>query len=472
VAELVTALEPLGLNLTRTAPGPDLSAVLEQGDFAVALVGMYSGGPDPADTIATIHEHVPVPLPPVLIVSESANNPPATDAYTPGVVDCLSRPIPEAILRAKVNAFIELQRQSTEELCRTLGAKDAYLALLVQELREPLETIRERLAQLEQATFGDVRAAEIATSVGGDVRRVGRLVDDAIAAPGPDSMPPSIDRLDLARIVRMAARDRRRLLAQAGLRLNVSTTMTPLWIRGERTRAELVVRQLLDLVAKRAESGGAVTIAAEADPGKGVAVVRLNKTTIGHGPEFTARRLERPAPFDRPDAGLMLLRAIVERGGGAIITDDPDLCSPFTLTIPIAGEPPALRASPGKATTAARRRRVLVIEDNRDAAASLSVLLELMGHDVRVAYTGPEGVAAAAEWPPEIVISDIGLPGFDGFEVARRLRRQLGTKPLIVALTGYGRDEDRRHSREAGFDHHLVKPADPAVLQQMLASER
>jgi CheY-like chemotaxis protein len=472
VAELVTALEPLDLNLTRTAPGPDLAAVLQQGDFAVALVGTYSGGPDPADTITTIHEHFTVPLPPVLIVSESVDNPSATDSYAPGVVDCLSRPIPEAILRAKVNAFIELQRQITEELRRTLRAKDAYLALLIQELREPLDTIRERLAQLERATFGDVRAAEIASSVGGDVRRVDRLVDDAIAAPGLVFMPPSIERLDLARIVRMAGRDRRRVLAQAGLRLNVSTTMTPLWIRGERTRTELVVRQLLDLVAKRAENGGAVTIAAEADPEKGVAVVRLNKTTIGHGSEFTARRLEGPEPFDRPDAGLALLRAIVERGGGAITTDDPDLNGTFTLTIPIAGEPPALRASPEKAPTAARRRRVLVVEDNRDAAASLSVLLELMGHDVRVAFTGPDGVAAAAEWPPEIIISDIGLPGFDGFEVARRLRRQLGTKPLIVALTGYGRDEDRRHSREAGFDHHLVKPADPAVLQQMLATER
>jgi two-component system, sensor histidine kinase len=95
-----------------------------------------------------------------------------------------------------------------------------------------------------------------------------------------------------------------------------------------------------------------------------------------------------------------------------------------------------------------------------------------MGHEVRVAYTGPEAVAMAAEWPPEVTISDIGLPGFDGFEVARRLRCQLGKGPLLVALTGYGRDEDRRQSREAGFDHHLVKPADPAELQRMLTEKR
>jgi CheY-like chemotaxis protein len=135
-------------------------------------------------------------------------------------------------------------------------------------------------------------------------------------------------------------------------------------------------------------------------------------------------------------------------------------------------EPPALSPATEEAPQPTVRRRVLVVEDNRDSAASLSVLLELMGHEVRVAYTGPEAVELAAEWPPEITISDIGLPGFDGFEVARRLRGRYGREPLLVALTGYGRDEDRRMSQEAGFDHHLVKPADPAVLQQMLLRKK
>lgn len=144
----------------------------------------------------------------------------------------------------------------------------------------------------------------------------------------------------------------------------------------------------------------------------------------------------------------------------------------FETNHPPGPEPPALSPATEETPLPTVRRRVLVVEDNRDSAASLSVLLELMGHEVRVAYTGPEAVAMAAEWPPEITISDIGLPGFDGFEVARRLRGQLGREPLIVALTGYGRDEDRRMSQEAGFDHHLVKPADPAVLQQMLLSKK
>jgi two-component system CheB/CheR fusion protein len=117
-----------------------------------------------------------------------------------------------------------------------------------------------------------------------------------------------------------------------------------------------------------------------------------------------------------------------------------------------------------------QRHTILVIEDNRDAANSLRTLLQLLGHDVQVAHTGPEGVAAAAERRPDVVISDIGLPGFDGFEVARRIRHLPGMEEaLLLALSGYGSEEDRRRSREVGFDYHLVKPADPTHLQHLLA---
>jgi CheY-like chemotaxis protein len=144
----------------------------------------------------------------------------------------------------------------------------------------------------------------------------------------------------------------------------------------------------------------------------------------------------------------------------------------FEASLPVRVELPALSTAPIAAQVPRCRRRVLIVEDNPDSAASLCILLELMGHEVRVAYTGPEAVAVASEWPPEITISDIGLPGFDGFEVARRLRGKFGNRPLLVALTGYGRDEDRRRSHEAGFDHHLVKPADPDEIQRMLATAR
>jgi CheY-like chemotaxis protein len=231
------------------------------------------------------------------------------------------------------------------------------------------------------------------------------------------------------------------------------------------------------LLTRMSPSGGS-----PAGPAWRNRVPRLRGTGIASGLERSRPSLggtlrpipwpERPrgdprlAPDEFPGAG--------ERSGGKGTSTNPETgqSMAFGASPSTGAEPPALSPATEETRETTVRRRVLVVEDNRDSAASLSVLLELMGHEVRVAYTGPEAVALAAEWPPEITISDIGLPGFDGFEVARRLRGQLGRGPLLVALTGYGRDEDRRMSQEAGFDHHLVKPADPAVIQRMLQTKK
>jgi CheY-like chemotaxis protein len=133
-------------------------------------------------------------------------------------------------------------------------------------------------------------------------------------------------------------------------------------------------------------------------------------------------------------------------------------------------EPAALSKVPAAARPAPERLRVLVVEDHKDAANSLRILMTLFGHEARVAYDGPEGVRAATDWRPHVVISDIGLPGLDGFEVARELRRNPDTASVrLVALTGYGQPQDRENALEAGFDHFLTKPADPTALQQLLA---
>jgi CheY-like chemotaxis protein len=135
-------------------------------------------------------------------------------------------------------------------------------------------------------------------------------------------------------------------------------------------------------------------------------------------------------------------------------------------------ERPALVSRPLRGQSATAQLRVLVVEDNRDAADSLRLLLEMLGHDAQVAYTGTDGVWRAASWRPDVVFCDIGLPGIDGFEVARRLRRQPGTEQaLLVAITGYGTEQDRRRGHEAGFDHYLVKPADPNDLRRLLADQ-
>jgi CheY-like chemotaxis protein len=166
-----------------------------------------------------------------------------------------------------------------------------------------------------------------------------------------------------------------------------------------------------------------------------------------------------------------VVKGLVDLHGGRVeaASAGPGRGSELTVRLPV-GQPPA-PAPPEGARTAAGRLRVVIVEDSPDSADSLRLLLEVRGHEVRVAHSGPEGVDLAVAWRPDIVVSDIGLPGLDGFEVARRLRGQPGLqKTRLVALTGYGSEEEQLRGREAGFDHYLIKPADPADLERALTS--
>ena len=170
--------------------------------------------------------------------------------------------------------------------------------------------------------------------------------------------------------------------------------------------------------------------------------------------------------------GLALVKGLAELHGGRVecVSEGKGRGAEFTVRLPLMPEPAALSSSSiNPQHLADNHLRILVIEDHRDAADSLRILLEMLGHQVRLAYSGPEGVQAAAEWRPDIVLCDIGLPGLDGYGVARQLRLNPTTARVrLLALTGYGTDEARQRSQEAGFDHHLVKPADPRELQRLL----
>ncbi len=376
-------------------------------------------------------------------------------------------------------------RRGAEESLRRAGReKDRYLAMLAHELRNPLAPILTSLGQLERAGVTDPGAAEAVRRIDRRIRHLARLIDDLLDVSLLNSGGVELkkERLDVAQLVRTVAEDRRAVLDEAGLRLVVTTPPTPLWVAGDQIRLEQVFDNLLENAAKFTESGGTVSVVAGESPNRSAVELRVSDTGIGLGPEIAASLFDvfsqADSSLDRPRGGLglglALVRGVIERHGGTVTaaSEGPGRGTNITVTLPAAGEPAALSNGSEETQAPEPRRRVLVVEDNRDAAASLSMLLELMGHEVRVATTGPEAVRLASEWPPEITISDIGLPGFDGYEVARRLRVQLGREPLLVALTGYGRDEDRRQSREAGFDHHLVKPADPAVLRRVLGEAK
>jgi CheY-like chemotaxis protein len=224
-----------------------------------------------------------------------------------------------------------------------------------------------------------------------------------------------------------------------------------------------------------------VSVSVAADP-VGRAVLTVRDTGAGIEPEMIARLFE---PFSQADRtldrsagglglGLAIVRGLSELHGGSVRAASAGLGegSTFTVTLPVYTEPPALTAHPAPARRAAKPLRVLVVEDNRDAADSLRMLFEAYGYQVTVAYSGPDGVKAAAESRPEVIICDVGLPGMDGYRVAQALRGNPVTAAArLIALTGYGREEDLRRAREAGFDEHLTKPADPAALEAILAGD-
>jgi CheY-like chemotaxis protein len=466
--DLSTALEFPAVTLVEVRSAAEAARAVAGRPFALALLCASSGGPDAAATLRTCREDEHLSQLPLIVLADArAPTLSADEAYCLGAVDYLVHPVSSAILRTKVAGLVEGRRRAEASLRQSAREAARLLTVLAHDLRNELAPVQTFAGELEENGQSAVR--ERARRIARHVRRCASSIGDALEVAALRSGETSLhfERLDLARMVRGIAEARRALLTHAGMELDVATPTTPLWVNGDRLRIEQALDKLLDEAIRVSRSGKWLDFTVRSDPPSAIVVVRVRDSGRTH-PVDGQRS---PALPIRTEAlGLALARAVIERLGGTLAVSES--ASEFTATLPTAGEPPALSAAPEDAAAPAGRRRVLVVEDNRDAATSLSVLLGLMGHDVRVAYTGPEGVAAAAEWPPEIIISDIGLPGFDGFEVARRLRCQLGSKPLLVALTGYGRDEDRRRSREAGFDHHLVKPADPVVIQRMVATAR
>jgi CheY-like chemotaxis protein len=251
-------------------------------------------------------------------------------------------------------------------------------------------------------------------------------------------------------------------------------------VRGDPVRLAQVLSNLLNNSAKYTEEGGRIDLIAQRNDGE--VVLRVKDNGVGIPREMLSSIFELFTQVDRSldraqgglGIGLTLVHKLVELHGGRVeaFSAGPSRGSEFVVHLPALAEPQQQPAN-GAARTPDKRRlcRVLVVDDNADAARSLSMLLEMNGHEVHTCHDGPSALRAAEAFGPEVVLLDIGLPGMDGFEVARRLREQtVPQQPLLVALSGYGQAEDQRRSREAGFDHHLVKPADPEVLTALFAS--
>jgi signal transduction histidine kinase/CheY-like chemotaxis protein len=387
---------------------------------------------------------------------------------------------------AGVSRDITARRGEYLELLAAGRRKDEFLATLAHELRNPLAPIRSAAAVLARQHSGAAPVEREAVAV--IERQVGhltRLVDDLLDASrishGKLRLVAEVVRL--AAVIEAAADANRALVRASGAHLRVSLPVHDVWIAGDPVRLAQVFGNLLDNAAKFSRPGGIVELSVRPnedgtqvavtvrDAGAGIAAAQIGSIFD----LFTQG--EQTLASDRTGLGigLSVVRRLTELHGGSVAVRSDGIAqgSEFVVTLPTTHAPPFPSA---KALVAPRRaapaqRRILLVDDNQDAALSLQALLELEGHRVTLAFTGRSALDDAARLDADAVILDIGLPDVSGYDVARSLRAERGLPaPLLIALTGYGREQDVRRVREAGFDHHLVKPADPQLLLEILAA--
>jgi signal transduction histidine kinase len=385
--------------------------------------------------------------------------------------------------RALVERRTAELRQRAEELAAADRRKDQFLAMLAHELRNPLAPIRNALQVARLSGSEDPKLAWAGDVIERQVQQLTRLVEDLLDVSRLNQGKARLrkEAVDLTAVVNQAVETSRPLLEARRHTLSVTLPPRPLRVQADPARLAQVLCNLLNNAAKYTEPGEQVwlTVGPEDDE----AVLRVEDTGIGIPEEMLPRVFDLFTQVDSSQAraqgglgiGLTLVRSLVEMHGGTVEarSDGPGRGSEFVVRLPIlVAEPDTISDCQAKDAEDPPDtcRRILVVDDSRDAAESLAILLRLTGHDVRTAHDGPEALEAARSFEPEVVLLDIGLPGMSGYEVARRLREQAGTDPPhLVALTGYSQEEDRQRSREAGFDLHLVKPVDPSALRDLLS---
>jgi two-component system CheB/CheR fusion protein len=385
--------------------------------------------------------------------------------------DITQRKQADAALKEQAAALADLHRR-----------KDEFLAMLSHELRNPLAPITNALELLRlQRGSGNPTEEHARTVIERQVGQLKHLVDDLLEVSRVTTGNVRLrrDRVDLGGIASRAVETARPLIEQRRHELRVSVPPEPIWLHGDPARLEQVVVNLLTNAAKYTAEGGRIRLAVAQEDGR--VALRVRDTGMGIAPELLPRIFDlftqAERSLERADGGLgiglSLVKRLVELHGGTVeATSAVGQGSEFVVRLPLGSPPPTASASTvAAALSTARSSRVLVVDDNVDAADSLAMMLAMFGHDVRTAHDGEAALEVALGWRPEVVLLDIGLPGLDGFEVARRMRRHPSLRDVVlVALTGYGQDTDRQRSQEAGFDRHLVKPVAPATVQGIVAS--
>ena len=389
---------------------------------------------------------------------------------------------PELILLAVED--VSSLRERADELAEANRHKDEFLATLAHELRNPLAPIRNAVQYLgmEGLTPRDVKTGRDVISR--QVTVMVRLIDDLLdmSRISRNKLDIRKERVVLSAILESAVESSRPLIHECGHELTIRLTPEPVDLDADPVRLTQVFLNLLNNAAKYTKRGGHIWLTADREGSDAIVSVRDNG--IGISSDMLPRIFEMFTQVDRSlersqgglGIGLTLVRRLVDLHDGTIEarSNGPDQGSEFVVRLPLI-QPLLESASKedGPRVAALSGSRILVVDDNRDSADSLGMLLRLKGNEIRTAHDGLEAVEVAETFRPELVLLDIGLPKLNGYDVARRIREQpWGRDVILVALTGWGQDEDRRRSQEAGFNFHIVKPVEFSALESLLAGSQ
>jgi signal transduction histidine kinase len=371
-------------------------------------------------------------------------------------------------------------RRLNEELAQANRRKTEFLATLAHELRNPLAPLSNGLHLLKLAARSPEMLEKTRLMMERQVQHMVHLVDDLldVARISTGKVELRRRRIDLKDVVATAVETSASLIDHGGHKLSVEVPPVPLPMDADPTRIAQVVSNLLNNAAKYTPHGGRISLKVAVEGGE--AVLAVCDTGIGIEPEALSKVFEMfaqvPGTASKPQGGLgiglSLVQSLVALHGGSVSAASPGIGkgSTFTVRLPLSEGPPMTPdPSPASASTRPGQLQVLVVDDNTDAADSLGVLLDIEGHAAHIAHNGAEALRVAESHPLDVVFLDIGLPDMTGYEVARRMRALPGMqKTLLVALTGWGTQDDRQRTREAGFDRHLTKPAELPAVEELL----
>ena len=394
----------------------------------------------------------------------------------------------QTLLLTRYHATIEAEHVAQvtrlSDLLAEADRRNEFLAMLAHELRNPLAPVQNALELMRLCPadrLACARAREIAAE---QIGHLSRLVDDLVdvSRVSHNRIRLRKEIVDLAQLVDQAVESVRTSIDAHRQRLSVSLPQEPIRLEADPTRLVQVLSNLLNNSMKYTQDGGRIWLTAERDQNE--VVLRVRDTGIGMAPELLPRVFDLftqgERGLDRSQGGLgiglTMVRSLVEMHDGSVVgrSEGAGQGSEFIVRLPALLQTSQRFEPPPKVLKLRgnlRSRRVLVVDDSITTAESMAALLQLKGHELRVANDGPQAIEIAAEFRPEVVLLDIGMPGMNGYEVAKELRLLSGLEQtVLVALTGYGQEEDRRTSREAGFDHHLVKPAHISVVEELIIS--